>query len=87
MDSSSVQDLPKGLNVSLLELLEEQNLVHWSINSNESITSIVISFAIQGSHDFNLLGTEDLKFYHSQGLSMFWGLFIFLIKPVFYLLW
>ncbi len=53
MAFSSVQDLPNVLNASLLELLEEQNLVHWRINSNGSITSVVIRFAMQGSHDFN----------------------------------
>ncbi len=53
MASSSVQELPKVLNVSLLELLQEQNLVHWSINSNVSITSVVIRFAMHGSHDLN----------------------------------
>ncbi len=49
--SSNAQDLPKVLNISLLELLEEQNLVHWSINSNGSMASVVIRFAMQGSHD------------------------------------
>ncbi len=53
MASSSVQELPKVLNVSLLELLEEQNFVHWSINSNGSIISVLIRFAMQNSHDFN----------------------------------
>ncbi len=42
MASSSVQELPKVLNVSLLELLQEQHFVHWSVNSNGSITSVVI---------------------------------------------
>ncbi len=53
MASSSVEDLHKVLNVSLLELLEEQNLVRLNINSNGSITSVVIRFTMQGSHDFN----------------------------------
>ncbi len=35
----------------------------------------------------NPLGTGDLKFYQSQGLSTFWGLFIFFNKPIFYLSW
>ncbi len=36
---------------------------------------------------FSPLGTGDLKLYQSQGLGTFWGLFIFVIKPVFYLSW
>ncbi len=35
----------------------------------------------------NPLGTGDLKFYQSQGLSSFWGLSILLIKPIVYLPW
>ncbi len=34
---------------------------------------------------YNPLAIEDLKFYQSQGLSTFWGLFIFVIEPVFHL--
>ncbi len=40
---------------------------------------------IQQGEPFNPLGTVDLKFYQSQGLSTFWGFSIlFFIKPVFY---
>ncbi len=62
MASSSVQDLHKVLNVSLLELLEEQNLLHWSINSNGSITSVVKRFATwRKSHSHNRQDINEIQ--------------------------
>ncbi len=34
--------------MALRELLEEQDLVHWNINSNKYVTSVVIRFAMPG---------------------------------------
>ncbi len=46
--SNSVREFPKVLIVALRELLEEQDLVHWNINSNKNVTSVVIRFAMPG---------------------------------------
>ncbi len=50
MASISVGDFPKVLSMALRELLEEQDLVHWNINSNKNVTSVVIRFAIPGQY-------------------------------------
>ncbi len=42
----------------------------------------IVYSTLPTSHTLNPLGTRDLKFYQSLGLSTFWGLFIFLSKPV-----
>ncbi len=48
---------------------------------------LILLVAIPKRSMLNPLGTGDLTFYQSQGLSTFWGVFIFDIKPVFYLSW
>ncbi len=53
------------------------------INFKTSITVLLIKRRY--GYSFNPLGTGDLKFYQSQGLSTFWGPFLNFIKPVFYL--
>ncbi len=50
MASISVGEFPKVLRVALRELLEEQDLVHWNINSNKNVTSVVIQFAMPGQY-------------------------------------
>ncbi len=50
MSTINVEDSPKLLTVALRELLEEQDLVHWNINSNENVTSVVIRFAMPGHY-------------------------------------
>ncbi len=44
---------------------------------------------VPGRHDVavNPLGTGDLTFYQSQGLSTFWDFSFFLTKPFFYMSW
>ncbi len=50
MASISVGDFPKVLGMALRELLAEQDLVHWNINSNKNVTSVVIRFAMPGQY-------------------------------------
>ena len=48
MDFISSQTLPKVLEIALVELLDQQQLFQWNINSNNNITSITLKFAMPG---------------------------------------
>lgn len=48
MTSENVQGLPKMLCVILKELLNDQDLIHWSMNSNNTVTSVVLRFSQPG---------------------------------------
>lgn len=48
MASQNVEELPKVLKTSLEELIQGEELVNWSINSNNSVTSVVLRFAKPG---------------------------------------
>ena len=48
MSSENLYGLPKLLSVALTELLSNQQLIHWSMNSNNIVTSVVIRFSEPG---------------------------------------
>lgn len=52
MIPESVEELPKVLQVTLAELMSGQDLIHWSVNSNKSITSVTIRFALPGHLEY-----------------------------------
>lgn len=50
MEFKSAQQMPKVLEMTLANLLEEQKLYQWNINSNNNIVSVTLKFAMPG-HD------------------------------------
>ncbi len=72
----------KFVYVSRLSICLDYQLYSTCSYINHTVLHIVCDTSC-----INPLGTVDLKFYQSQGLSTFWGFIFLLIKSAFYLSW